>query len=305
MEGTREISKEKYEEILSSKSYIGYAPKGLFYLRDGPIFIGVDNSTGEMWTEEFRKLETCVSWLNRDFEVSSLKRDTNEDMMQATHDLLVKSGLYGKAENIMDYFLPESYEVRNLTNYEFDFRAVVNFGGSEGIYVDCYIHGIFDDTGKTKDLPCGTYKTLREDREAMMIMGELSGALTYYNHVYVNQELNRYTPSKEYVVQHKRSEAWMQKKIKAAQACKDFVAALQSEGGHSVNLDMNHFADTIGQQTNIPPSKVLPFLKLAEERYRPEESQGILNRLQAAREQANSENLQNKTQVTEKMEPER
>lgn len=126
-----------------------------------------------------------------------IKRDTNADMMNATHALVVENGCYEKAGAIMDYFLPAHFDLQELTDYEFDFVAVVNFGGSEGIYIDCYISGEFDNTGKSKRLSCGTYKTLSDDLEAMQIMGELAGSLTYYNNKYVNKELDRYTPDKE------------------------------------------------------------------------------------------------------------
>lgn len=38
-------------------------PIGRFYAQDGPSFIGVDNSTGEIWTEEFFTKRQCIRWL--------------------------------------------------------------------------------------------------------------------------------------------------------------------------------------------------------------------------------------------------
>jgi len=128
-----------------------------------------------------------------------MKRDTNKTMMMATHQLVEASGCYDKVGAIMDYFLPESYEIQELTNYEFDFITKVNFGGSEGIYIDCYIEGKYDDSGNTR-LKCGTYKTLNDDLKAMQIIGELAGALTYYNRQYVNKEIDRYTPNSEHTI---------------------------------------------------------------------------------------------------------
>lgn len=129
-----------------------------------------------------------------------MKRDTNKTMMLTTHQFALESGCYAKAAPIMNYFLPEGYHVTELTNYEFDFIAKVNFGGSEGIYIDCYIEGKFDETGEYKKLECGTYKTLDTDLKAMQIMGELAGSLTYYNNQYVNKEIDRYTPASEYSI---------------------------------------------------------------------------------------------------------
>lgn len=40
-------------------------PQGLFYeyLGPGRGYVGIDNRTGNAWTEEFTKLDTCVRWL--------------------------------------------------------------------------------------------------------------------------------------------------------------------------------------------------------------------------------------------------
>ena len=38
-------------------------PLGLFYLLDNGIYIGIDNSTGDAWTEEFTSLYQCKKWL--------------------------------------------------------------------------------------------------------------------------------------------------------------------------------------------------------------------------------------------------
>jgi len=42
-------------------------PYGLFYLLDKnegkKIYIGIDNTHGDMWVEEFKSLATCKRWL--------------------------------------------------------------------------------------------------------------------------------------------------------------------------------------------------------------------------------------------------
>ncbi|MDD3028085.1 MAG: hypothetical protein PHI41_08585 [Erysipelotrichaceae bacterium] len=128
--------------------------------------------------------------------VERIKRDTNTDLMNGIYESVKGSGEYDKAQQIMDYFLPESYRVQELSNYEFDFIAKVSFGGSEGIYIDCYIEGCFDEKVDTPQrLHCGTFKTLADNLSAMKIMGELAGTLTYYADEYLNRELDRYTPT--------------------------------------------------------------------------------------------------------------
>jgi hypothetical protein len=38
-------------------------PLGLFYLLHNGVYIGIDNSTGDAWTEEFTTLRHCKKWL--------------------------------------------------------------------------------------------------------------------------------------------------------------------------------------------------------------------------------------------------
>ena len=108
----------------------------------------------------------------------------------------------------MDYVLPCEHETGRhekvkLTAYEFSFDASVNYGGSEGIYIDCYLRGKFDESGRSV-LHVGTLKTLRRDLEALQIMGELCGTLTFYADRYVNQNLHRYTPKDQLEREYER-----------------------------------------------------------------------------------------------------
>ncbi len=130
--------------------------------------------------------------------MKEIKRDTNTDLMNNVFELVKKNGSYDKAEKIMDYFLAESHYIRKLSNYQFDFCAVPSFGGSEGIYIDCYINGIFDENDKeSHKLSCGTFKTLETSLSAMQMMGELCGSLTYFARQYVNENLERFIPESE------------------------------------------------------------------------------------------------------------
>jgi len=128
-----------------------------------------------------------------------IKRDTNTDLMNNVFELVKKNHCYDRAEKIMDYFLPETYAQMKLSDYEFEFDALVQFGENEGIYIDCNIRGHFDEKeppSRTQILKCGTYKTLGTSLEDMRIMGELAGALTYFAKEYVNSNLEKYTPRK-------------------------------------------------------------------------------------------------------------
>ena len=59
------ISSELADQIIDE-----HQPEGLFYLQKGEIFIGIDNSTGDAWVEEFGSIAEVVSWLNGEFEAS-------------------------------------------------------------------------------------------------------------------------------------------------------------------------------------------------------------------------------------------
>lgn len=125
---------------------------------------------------------------------AGIKRDTPGILFQNTLRLVKEHGHYTEAEPIIDYAMADDEE-RKLTDYGFDFRAVVSPGGSEGIYIDCYLSGSFDQSASTC-CQAGTIKTLREDVDAYRIMGALAGYLTVYARKYVNANLDRYEPDK-------------------------------------------------------------------------------------------------------------
>jgi len=39
-------------------------PRGVFYLEEGKIFVGIDNAEGGAWTEDFNSLSECLRWIN-------------------------------------------------------------------------------------------------------------------------------------------------------------------------------------------------------------------------------------------------
>jgi len=122
-------------------------------------------------------------------------RDTPGMLFQNALWLVKEHGHYAEAEPIIDYTLAD-HDERKLTNYGFDFRAVVSPGSSEGIYIDCYLEGRFDQSASTC-CHAGTIKTLREDVDAYRIMGALAGYLTVYAGKYVNGNLERFEPDKK------------------------------------------------------------------------------------------------------------
>jgi hypothetical protein len=146
--------------------------------------------------------------------MQKIKRDTTKDLFLAVLELVRKNGHYDKAEAIMDYYLPSNSEYYKddeleLSDYEFNFDASAQFGSSEGIYINCSLNGKYTENelkrynhsrGEVEPetrRSVGTFKTLKDDLEAMKIMGELCGAMIYYAHQYINQNIDRYTPVRE------------------------------------------------------------------------------------------------------------
>ncbi len=121
-----------------------------------------------------------------------MKRDTSKILFNKVLNLAKENGHFKKAEQILDYYLEDNYNIRELSNYEFDFVAKVAWGGSEGIYIDCYLSGDFDNSPDNY-LHIGTLKTLGTSVEDFKIMGELAGVLTYYCNQYVNKNIDRYS----------------------------------------------------------------------------------------------------------------
>lgn len=54
----RKISPLEAECIIAFRK-----PFGLFYLPDNSVYVGIDNSNGHAWTEEFSSLRECKRWL--------------------------------------------------------------------------------------------------------------------------------------------------------------------------------------------------------------------------------------------------
>lgn len=61
----QEITQQAASELFASCDVNAgrYSPLGLFYLKEGAQYIGIDNSSGNAWTEEFSDLAACLMWL--------------------------------------------------------------------------------------------------------------------------------------------------------------------------------------------------------------------------------------------------
>lgn len=198
-----------YDEKTDSGYYGKCKARSEFYkwrdqhpqLRRGKEFLDLFHD----WDREAARL-----WLEKNFppeKPTENFRDTGGSLFSTVIRIAKASGDFAKAEAILDYYLPCEHEEGQkegvqLTAYEFDFVPILNYG-SEGIYIDCYLNGKFDESGRSS-LHVGTLKTLRRDLESEKIMGELCGILHHYENQYVNKNLRRYTPDKELEAEYQR-----------------------------------------------------------------------------------------------------
>lgn len=53
-----EVSVHEARKIIAEREQ-----KGLFWCYDEGLFTGIDNTTGDAWTEDFNNLDDCLDWL--------------------------------------------------------------------------------------------------------------------------------------------------------------------------------------------------------------------------------------------------
>ena len=58
MPNLRKVSGKELDAIIDTRE-----PIGLFYCKDGRVWVAVDNSTGDAWTEEFVSESSARAWL--------------------------------------------------------------------------------------------------------------------------------------------------------------------------------------------------------------------------------------------------
>jgi len=152
------------------------------------------------------KDEFCVEWLNKltgaeykamaertiEIEYPPMAKGTltNKTLMEAVLKRIKTMPEFKKAESIIDYITAEDFDVGEITRYEFDFRAAIAYPNSEGIYIDCWLEGDFDNSSRKK-IRAGTVKTLEDSKSSMLIMGELCGLLTWVENEFVSEQIRR------------------------------------------------------------------------------------------------------------------
>ena len=112
---------------------------------------------------------------------------TTEELFNRIDGILKEKG---KLPDILDYGLATHNPVP-ITNYEYDLKNNLAYGGNEGIYLDLWIECTAEGKKCANDL--GTFKTLRTDDEAMHIMAALLADFVIEEYAYVNANLDDFT----------------------------------------------------------------------------------------------------------------
>lgn len=107
---------------------------------------------------------------------------------------LIMNQLQGenRVPDILDYALAES-ETTEIRNYEFDVLGAVNYGGSEGVYIDLFLRGNIGYGWSKERTKLGTIKTLRTDDDSFRQMAVLMADFQIAATRFVNAHLDDFT----------------------------------------------------------------------------------------------------------------
>ena len=112
---------------------------------------------------------------------------TTEELFIRIKDILEEKRML---PDILDYGLATS-DPDPVKTYEFALKSGLDYGGSEGIYLDFWIEYYEGRERCRKDM--GTFKTLREDREAMHVMAGLQADFIVEERDYLDANQDDFT----------------------------------------------------------------------------------------------------------------
>lgn len=72
----KEVTREEADRIINNRN-----PLGLFRCIDNSKYIGIDNTTGDAWVEEFNTLDDCIKWLKNEENALSSDKVLNNDLI--------------------------------------------------------------------------------------------------------------------------------------------------------------------------------------------------------------------------------
>lgn len=112
---------------------------------------------------------------------------TIEELFNKIYEILKEKD---KLPDILDYGLAASHPIP-IRTYQFDLKNNLDYGCSEGIYLDLCIEYFSDGERRVNGI--GTFKILDEGSEAMHVMANLLADFIIEEHSYVNKNLDDFT----------------------------------------------------------------------------------------------------------------
>lgn len=115
---------------------------------------------------------------------------TTAELFEIINAKLKAEGLL--PESILDYGLA-TRNVIPVKKIEWDTIGIVNFGDSEGIYLDIYLDGVIDEENERKHASCGLYKTLETNKNAFKTMSDLNAEFVFALREMVYENMDDFT----------------------------------------------------------------------------------------------------------------
>lgn len=85
-------------------------PIGLFYVHENGVYIGIDNSAGHAWVEEFSSLRQCKEWLrNPSMPSPSMEEESEMDRITKPEELAAYARRQGMAMSIDEAYVLLGY----------------------------------------------------------------------------------------------------------------------------------------------------------------------------------------------------
>lgn len=112
---------------------------------------------------------------------------TTQELFNKVQGILKEKGLL---PDILDYGIATSKPIP-IRTYEFWLKDNLDYGGSEGIYLDLWIEYSEDDERIKSGI--GTFKTLDDSREAMRTMAALLADFIIEAYAYINAHIDGFT----------------------------------------------------------------------------------------------------------------
>lgn len=144
---------------------------------------------------------------------------TTAELFQTVCGILDEKGMI---PDILDYELP-GHEPAEIKTCDYRIKNSLQYGGSEGIYLDLWIE--YYEGGQKRCRSLGSFKTLEDDRKAMHVMANLLADFILEEHDYVKSHYDDFvwTGADVYAVNEKGE------KSKWSYTCMDMDSALRKK----------------------------------------------------------------------------